>query len=209
MAWSKQKTWVDLVPKYRIAGAEQTRRVIDKRTIVGPASYVADGFAVDLSGVLASLDQVNILRAFVTATKAPDSRVFEVNEVGTDTFANRKFRIKAFRAPTPAGTNDAPAVTTDANVVKATGALANVAATETGAAASCGSVACDAAHPGSVVAQRTNLLQGSGAAKVTAVLTVPAAAFTGTAPTGLKTEVAATTDLSTITVEYEVIGEPA
>lgn len=65
------------------------------------------------------------------------------------------------------------AATTDADVLKATGAVANVAATETGAAGTCGSVGCTAAHPASVVAQRANVVQASGAAKVAAVTAIP------------------------------------
>ncbi|MGH9201913.1 MAG: hypothetical protein ACRD2A_11835, partial [Vicinamibacterales bacterium] len=51
-----------------------------------------------------------------------------------------------------------------------------------------------------------NVLTASGPSKVTAVLTVAAPAFTGTAPAVGLAEIAATTDLSTITIEYEAVG---
>lgn len=62
---------------------------------------------------------------------------------------------------------DAGAIAADANSVSASGALALRNATETGAAAVCGSLSCTGAHPNSVVAQRSNILEAPGAAKAT------------------------------------------
>lgn len=167
---------------------------MDRRTVVGPASYAADGIPVDLSAVFSTLHTVRITRAYVTATGVADTRIYEVNEAGTDTIANRKFRAKVFRIPTIA-------TSTDANVVTGTGAIANVTADDVAAAGSCGAVGCNGLHPNGVGTARTDLIQCSGAAKITAVTAL-------TTPTLAKTEIDAATNLSTITIEYEATGVP-
>jgi hypothetical protein len=160
---------------------------------VGPASYATGGIPVDLSATFASLTAVRVTRAYVTATKQQTGYLVEVVETGTDVFASAKFRLVVSRQA-------APPLTTDADVVKVTGTVANVAATETGAAGMCGAVACNGNHPASVVAQRSNLVQGSGAAKV--------AVATAASPTTF-VEVPGATDLSTVTVEYLALGSAA
>lgn len=90
--------------RYRTNGTPQPNTVLDKRTVVGPASYAADGIPVDLSASFSALHAVSILRAYVTATGVADTRSYAVNEAGTDTLANRKFRIKAFAATAPGTT---------------------------------------------------------------------------------------------------------
>lgn len=125
---------------YRVNGVDQMGAVMDLRTAVGPASYTqGTGIAVDLSSVFTTLLRVKVTRAYVTATKAADTRDWFVHEAGTDLFSNRKFRLLAYVGATPAGTNSAPAltmdsytptgtngapgVTTDANVLSASGSV--------------------------------------------------------------------------------------
>lgn len=70
-------------------------------------------------------------------------------------------------------------VTTDATFVKATGTLALRNATETGAAAVCGSLSCTGTHPNTIVAQRTNILEAPGAIKAAVVTDVTVPVVTG------------------------------
>lgn len=193
-------------PTYDNAGTIVSGVRETKRTATGPASYTqGTGIAVDLSGVFATLHGVRVLRAYVTSTLAADTRRWVVHEAGTDTFANRKFRLLAYIGGTPAGTNGAPGVTTDANVLKATGSVSAVnTINASGLTGTCGAVGCDSDHPNGASAV-PNTLTASGPSKVEAVLTVAAPTFTGTAETALA-EIAATTNLSTITVEYVATG---
>lgn len=202
--------------QYRESGVIVARPVIDKRTVVGPASYAADGIPIDLSAVFTSLKAVRILRAYVTATGAVDDRIYEVNEVGTDTFANRKFRIKVHRAPTPAGSNSAPTFTGVAlgghvHVFAGDALATHVHTLFSGG--NCGTVAC----AGTIT--HANASVGSGATgggtpsgsissvgAGTPAGTVSAPVFTGAAPTAGLSEIAGSTPLSTITIEYEAIG---
>lgn len=197
------KTWVDLIPKYDTAGTLQTAVRFSKRTVVGPASYAADGIPVDLSATFSTLHAVRILRAYVTSSGAPDSREYEVNEISTDTLANRKFRVKVFRIPTISGTQDA-------DVIKATGTVTNGGSGASGVWAGTQSggnaciVGCDNTdHPGTTPTNVvSNVIAGSGASKVSAFTAL-------TTPTVAKTEIDAATNLSTVTVEFEAVGVPA
>lgn len=209
------KTGIDLLMKYDTAGTIQVQTRVSRRTVVGPASYAADGIPVDLSGVFSTLHDVKITRAYVTSTGVTDTRLYEINEAGTDTIANRKFRVKVFRTPTPAGTNGTPGTTTNANVISATGAVTsdggNVASSNNVIAlGSCGALSCDGdslqTTDGSSITNLQGVLKATGSVKVTAVLTVDAPSFTGTAPTTTKTEIDAATNLSTLTVEYVATG---
>lgn len=157
---------------------------------VGPASYATGGIPVDLSATFSSLVAVRVTRAYVTSTKQQTGYLAEVVETGTDVFTGAKFRILVSRQA-------APPLTTDSDVLKATGAAANVAATQTGAAGTCGAVACAGAHPNSIVAQRSDLVQASGATKVAVATAASATTFV---------EIPAATNLSTVTVEYLALG---
>lgn len=133
--------------EYRVAGVV-VDAVFDKRTVVGPASYATDGIPVDLSAIFSTLRSVRILRAYVTATGVVDGREYQVNEISTDTLANRKFRIKVFRAT-------APGATTFGDFLSATG-TAN-------------SITCAA------VAGSADLVQAAGAGKTAAVVALTGA----------------------------------
>lgn len=205
------------VPQVRQAGVAVAQNIVlDVRTVVMPASYAAGGHPVDLSAAYSSVVAIQVLRGYVTATKAPSGRLFAVNETGTDTYANRKFRVQInnpFAGFTPAGTVSAPGTTTDADVLKATGAADNRnAVTQVAAGGTCtvAGVGCNGVGHTDNISTDANHIRASGVSKVTAVLTVTAPTFTGTAQGALaSSELAAGTDASSITVEYLVIGVPA
>jgi len=170
---------------YDAAGAVARSAFFRVYTLVGPASYATGGVPADLSAVFGnSLLSVTVMRAYVTSTKAADPRLYKVHEAGSDLFSGRKCRIQVFNAGTA----------TNANVLSATGSVSAVNATETGAAAVCGSLSCTGAHPNSVVAQRTNVLSAATPSKVTAVTDASVA------------EIAAAVNLSTITIELLCLG---
>jgi hypothetical protein len=171
---------------------------MDLRSIVGAVAYAAGGMAVDLSAEYSSIKAAWITRVFTTGTKAASRRVAYISEGGTDLFTNGKLRI----VPCLALQRHTHTVGLENNVVKATGALALRNATETGAAAVCGSALCTGTHPNTVVAQRTNILEAPGASKVAVATTVGNLA----ADVDLDLEAPNGTDLSTETFEFFIIG---
>lgn len=178
---------------------------------VGPNPYAAGGIPIDLSAIFAnSLIAVSVIRSFVTATNAFDGRRFVVNQTGTDTFANRKCRLVGQRGQTAVGTNGAPGVTTDPDVVSNPGGALSGQNVWAGAQTGSGTcvATCSNNHPGlnPSATQRVLSVGAAGAPnKVTAVLTVAAPVFTGTAPTIIGTELGAI-DLSAITLELLCLG---
>src|SRR5688500_364176 len=186
--------------------------------VAGPALYVAGGIPVDLSAFFREILAVQPARAFATAGGAAALGVgIMPAEAGADQYAAARFRVvllqaaggatDAVSAGTPAGLNSAPiftgaamathnhGATTDANVLKATGAVANVAGDDVtgttteptalrGATSGSCIVGCDVDHPTGAtqfaavtfvnVTARPDLVQAPGASKVAAVVTVPA-----------------------------------
>lgn len=176
----------------RSAGTPNAGLILDVRTVVMPAAYAADGHPVDLSAAFSSVLAIQVLRAFVTATGAHDTRRYVPNEAGTDTYANRKFRVKA----------ESVASHTHSIAVQAASSHDHGGLTtpgQTAASAIC-VVGCNQNHAGTgththAIAEATLAAHDHGGASGAA-----SPAFG---------ELAGGTDLSTITVQYLVIGVPA
>lgn len=189
------KTWVDMVPKYRVAGVEQECPVTDKRTVAGPASYVqGTGIVVDLSAVFATLHGVTVLRVFTTAGEAALPKDVKVHQAGTDTFANRKFRLLFFQQHDPAAVSGnvqglAAGVTADAGTPPTLTAAASAATGADPDAGVGGPAVVDAAH--------THVVNLSKIPEHQHAVSMAKADFP---------EVAAAVVLSGVTVEYEATG---
>lgn len=197
----------------RSAGTLQTGVTLDLLSSVGPASYTqGTGIAVDVSANYSSVLAVWVTRAYVTSTLASDTRKWMVHEASTDLYSNRKFRLLCYIGKTPAGTNASAGNTTVAHVPAAVTSLAVAAHVPSSTTAfskdTCGAISCDgnSAQSTGTHSDLTDVLRTVGG--VTDNTLVSAAGnqtFTGTAETVLQ-EIAGTTALNTITVEYVVMG---
>lgn len=189
MSWGDQ-----FAPRYYVAGAIKQGVAFDKRTAVGPASYTqGTGIAVDLSAVFSTLHGVKILRVYVTATDAHSPYKVEVHQAGTDTFANRKFRILFYQQ------NDPDAAS--GNVQGQDGSFTVLSASDTPATGTPSATQTDpdtgVGGPSVPSATHTHTYARNFVAQHQHAVTKAAAAFP---------EVAGATNLSTITVEYEAAG---
>lgn len=214
-------------------GALTTLR-ISKRTVV-LAAYTTGGLAQDLSAQFSSVLSVLIARIYVTATKAATGRVVEIVETGTDTYANRKFRLKvsnptksatssAVSAGTPSGTNSAPTFTGTPTTPTFTGSALgthqhsvtpNTRGTVCVATCNCTtSTAANTAANSSLVSAGT---PAGTISQITPAGTNSAPTFTGdalgthshTVSGGVAEEISNGTDLSTLSVELIVFGVAA
>ena len=193
------KTWVDLVPQYYVAGARQTQVVFDKRTAVGPASYTqGTGIAVDLSSVFSALHAVRVLRVFVTSTDAHSPYKVEVSQAGTDTFANRKFRVLFYQQNDPASVTGAVKTNAGGGIMGAGFvALASTSNQNTGIPSAQVDAGSGLAVADPASGAHTHTVANDWIADHDHDISTSAAAFP---------EVTGTTDLSTVTVEYEAVG---
>jgi hypothetical protein len=120
------------------AGAQISGLIGAKTYIVtGPANYAVGGIPVDCSDRFSSIIGVGFVRQYTTASpstvSAGSGLIPNPMQVGTDTFANAKFRLMLLRVQsyTPSGTVSAPTITTATNAAPvaigtAAGALAQV-----------------------------------------------------------------------------------
>lgn len=193
----------------RVAGVSKVGAVLDARTVVGPVSYLANGFAVDLSAAFSEIYSIKILRAYITATKLADGRLFLPAETGTDVFISAKFRIQAFnptRIITPAGTVAAPVFAGGIPATHTHTYNESANSTDNGSVSALDTIGGSNPHTHTI--SKINVVTGATAGP-TPTGTNTAPAFTGAAIAAASgTEVLDVTNLSTITVEYLVFGKP-